>query len=335
MKIVPMISESNLPTPIPPGPPDPRANQRLECCPGCTSVAITFLMWGKSLYREAWYGYSECKNCGLVFVNPRQRAQEQNAEVKNETHSQRYFPSKTIFDLPELRRNMIEPVVQVLPPLSRNGRRRRWLDVGCAVGNLLIEAERAGYEPHGLELNRAMVEWAAANRPGLDIRQGLIQDLVPGDPYDVVSADNVLEHIHSPDLFLREILKHMNEESVLIVRVPNLNNFARAWLQLSRKLATSFIIDPDAHPCNYSRRSLEALLNRCGLRTQRVMEHLMISYPLKHILHRWTQDRGDSVRELVGGVFHLSFLFDRIIPRGGIDVTVIARRRMASREPRK
>jgi SAM-dependent methyltransferase len=282
-------------------------------------------MWGKSLYHEVWYGYSECRNCGLVFVNPRRSATENYAGVENELGSERHFVSKAIFDLPEIRRHIIEPVVKVLPPHARDGRRRRWLDVGCAIGNLLVEAGRAGYEPHGLELSRSMVDWAAANRPELDIRQGLIQDLRAGDPYDVVSVDNVLEHIHAPEQFLREIGKHLREQSVLIVRVPNLNNFARPWLQRSRKLATSFIIDPDAHPCNYSRRSLEALFARCGLRTQQVMEHLMISYPLKHILSGWTQDRGNVVRRFVARAYHASFLFDWIVPRGGIDITVIAR----------
>ena len=323
---MPMAPESYLQMVIPPGPSDPKADQRLECCPACASVAVTFLMWGKSLYRNVWYGYSECKDCGLVFVNPRRSSQEDNAGIENETQSQRYFVSKAIFDLPEIRRHIIEPVVQVLPPLPSDGRRRRWLDVGCAVGNLLIEAERAGYEPHGLELNRPMVDWATVNRPGLNIRQGLIQDLGPRGPYDVVSVDNVLEHIHAPEPFLREILKHMHEQSVLIVRVPNLNNFARPWLKLSRKLATSFILDPDAHPCNYSRRSLGALLDRCGLQTERVMEHLMVSYPLKHVFNGWTRDRGSPVRQFARGALHFSFLFDWIIPRGGIDITVIARR---------
>ncbi len=311
---------------IPPGPIDPKAEQRLECCPACAGAAIAFLMWGRSLYRDLWYGYFECNDCGLVFVNPRRSPREDNASVESETQSQRYFVSKAIFDLPEIRRNVIEPVANILPPRSPDGRRRRWLDVGCAVGNLLIEAEKAGYEPYGLELNRAMVDWAAVNRPALNIRQGLIHDLGPGGPYDVISADNVLEHIHAPELFLLEIVKHMHEQSVLIVRVPNLNNFAKPWLQISRKLATSFIIDPDAHPCNYSRRSLDALFRRCGLQIERVMEHLMVSYPLKHALAGWARDRGNSVRTLAKSVLHISFLFDRIIPRGGIDITVVASR---------
>jgi hypothetical protein len=96
-------------------------------------------------------------------------------------------------------------------------------------------------------------------------------------------------------------------------------------------LATSFVFDPNAHPCNYSRRSLAVVLQRAGFYAERFMEHLMVSYPLKHVLNRMQYNDRRSrpwppgKRRLAASLFLTSFPFDRVIPRGGIDITVFAR----------
>lgn len=309
----------------PPGQLDPRSEELLEACPVCGGRRIGFFAWGKSRYRAQWYAYERCAECSLVFVNPRMPAGKHQARVESSGDAYRTFLRKAEFDRREFAFNMIGPVSRLLPPLSADGRPRRWLDIGCATGTLLDEASRRGYEAHGLELNKAKVEWMRTHLPHIQARQGLLCDLPQGSRYDVISADNVLEHIHEPAAFLAELQGFLAEDSLLVLRVPNYNNFLRPLLGLTGRLPRSFIMDPDAHPLNYSRRSLAALLGRSGFRIECVMEHLMVSYPLKHVLGELTKAWPAGLRQAAVALYPASFLFDRLIPRGGIDITVIAR----------
>lgn len=316
----------------PPGPADRAADEWLTSCPACGGTAITPAFWGRSRHRDLWYHYFRCARCSLVFVSPRVPAETQVHSMEHVQHSRRLsghpfhevFSRKLPFDSREFTFNIVAPAARLLPPRIAEGRRARWLDVGCASGNLLETVHRLGYEPHGLELNRSLVDWAREHRPHLPIVRGLISDLPRGQRYDVISADNVLEHVHEPAPFLAEVRERLAEKSLLIVRVPNHDNALRPLLQKMGRLPTSYLVDPDAHPCNYNRRSLVALLTRTGFEPVRVSEHLMLSYPLKHVLLRRTIRWAESRREVLARLYPLVFLFDRIVPRGGIDVTIFA-----------
>jgi len=310
----------------PPGRPDEAANERLNGCPVCGSAAIPPLLWGRSHHRALWYRYCRCADCGLVFVNPRKPAETRHEEVAEGHRVFNRLVRRFVFDRHEFRFNITGPASKFVPPRSPSGAPHRWLDVGCGVGNLLEVVHGMGYEAHGLELNRKMAEWMREHRAHLRITQGLVGDLPPGATYDVISADNLLEHIHEPVAFLRQLRERLSDHSLLVVRVPNHDNVLRLLLEKTGRLPTSYLVDPDAHCCNYSRPALEVLLAGCGFRIERCMEHLMLSYPLKNLLRRLTMRWPGRLRAALATFYPASFVFDRIIQSGGIDITVFARK---------
>lgn len=168
---------------------------------------------------------------------------------------------------------------------------------------------------------------AARNRPHLNICQGLLRDLQGAGRFDVVSADNVLEHLHDPIGFLNEAREKLKPDAYIVVRVPNFNNFARPFLQAFGRLDRSWLTDPDAHPCIWSRKSILSLMDRADLRPVLVMEHLMLTYPLKHILGSRAAAWPRSVQRAALKCFSACRWIDRLVPRGGIDVTVIAKQK--------
>jgi len=312
----------------PPGNAASEADEKLAACPSCGSGKITFSMWGKSYDQEAWYCYCRCLDCSLVFVNPRVCTQKQQVGDIITLHNislQKYFFLKTRLDRAEFCFNIVGPARRILPPITIPGCRRRWLDIGCAIGSLLEEVQMRGYEPHGLEPNMVMAEWMMRNRPYIHCTQGFLGNLPEGQLFDVISADNVLEHINEPADFITSIRHRLVEDSLLILRVPNFNNFLRPILEKMGRLPNSFMIHPVDHPCNYSRKSLQALLERCGFRIIRMMEHLMLSYPLKNVLGRRFLRWPILTRRGAEMLYPISFVFDRLIPRGGIDITIFAR----------
>ncbi len=309
-------------SPIPPTPGKAAldANEEIEACPSCDSKKIGFFLWGRSFDHEAWYSYYRCLSCSLVFVNPRVCAQKQRVSeitVLRNISLREYFFRKTGLDRMEFRFNIVGPTMRMLPPITISGYRRRWLDIGCAIGNLLEEVQRCGYESCGLEPNTSMVEWLMRNRSHIHCTPGFLSDLPEGQLYDIISADNVLEHLNEPVNFITSIHQRLTKDSLLVLRVPNFDNITRLVIQKMGRLQTSYIICPDGHPCNYSRRSLQALLERCGFRVIHVMEHLMLSYPLKNILGRCFLRWPILIRKGAEMFYPISFIFDRLIPRGG------------------
>lgn len=313
------------PEPCAPGIIEPQAKEIVDACPACGNKKFAFYLWGKSNFTPRWFRFCKCPECELVFVNPRISANQIESDVFSIQSAARIFADKFPFDAPEFRFNIVKPAISLAPPKDASGAKRKWLDVGCAVGNMLAVVDEAGYEAHGLELNKKMVEWMRENRPFIHVHQGLWDSLPEKARYNVVSFDNVLEHIQDPNEFLAQAAARLTPDGLLIARVPNFNNFARYLLQRTGRLATSYLIDPDAHPCYYNDLALKRIMRNQGLTPVRVMKQLMLSYPLKHILAQRTQASSPRLKWAVASMFPLCFAFDRLVPAGGIDITVFAR----------
>lgn len=320
------ISNAYSDSDVPPGEVASDAEQYLSRCPVCNDANISFLFWGKSSYHNHWYKYYKCPHCSLVFMNPRVPSSRKYESVEYQGNAHFFYVSKIALDGIEFRRNIVNPASNVIPPKAPDGSCRKWLDVGCAVGNLLEEAKQRGYQPYGLELNLSMVNWVRQHRPYLSLYQGSVDSLPPDQPYDIISMDNVLEHINEPFEFLTKIISHLRDNSLLVIRVPNYNTIFRYLYERIGKLQTSFIIDPDAHPCNYSIHPLRILLKRCGMEIIQKNENLMISYPLRHILGKMIQRWSSPMKRASQYAYSCCFLFDKIIPLGGIDIAVFARK---------
>lgn len=310
----------------PPGETNPLATETLDQCVACDHAELEFHLWGKSRYKPFWYRYMRCPNCSLVMVNPRVPPGIEEETVESIPWAPKFNARKAPFDRREYGFNIVGPVRKLCPAKRDDGSARRWLDVGCAVGNLLDCVQRAGYSPEGLELNQPMVDWVREHRPEIKITQGLFGDLPDGEKWDIISADNVFEHVHRPVEFLKEARSRLTPDGLLVLRVPNYNTVFRKLFEMTGKLPTSYITDPDAHPWNYSRRPLEFLLAQAGFEPMQTMEHCMASYPLKHLLSKKTANWSAGSREKVARLFPATFVFDRLIPKGGIDITLISRK---------
>lgn len=71
------------------------------------------------------------------------------------------------------------------------------LDVGAAAGFVLRGFLDRGWQGKGVEPNPRMAEYART-RLGLDVRTGTLEDLPPGESFDVVSLVQVLPHFVEP-----------------------------------------------------------------------------------------------------------------------------------------
>ena len=92
------------------------------------------------------------------------------------------------------------------------------LDIGCSYGEFLTHF---GKNSLGITIIQDEVDYGKSK--GLNIQYGNIEydNLnIPENSFDVIFANNVLEHLYSPHNFLNKIKKYLKKNALLILGVP-------------------------------------------------------------------------------------------------------------------
>lgn len=100
----------------------------------------------------------------------------------------------------------------------------RWLDLGCAYGYLVAEAAAGGFTAVGVDVSAYALGRARFEAPTAAGRvlRGLADRLPFADAsFDVVSAFDVLEHLHEPEPPLAEVARVLKPGGVLIGATPD------------------------------------------------------------------------------------------------------------------
>jgi SAM-dependent methyltransferase len=131
------------------------------------------------------------------------------------------------------------------------------LDVGAGYGHFLDEAERKGFEAHGIE--------PSADVSSRDIWRGTWEDWgLPDHQYGCISALWLIEHLPDPAGFLRWAYARLSIGGVLLATVPN--DFSAAQAEAVNAGATPNYWLDETHLNYFTWSSFSNLLGRCGFR---------------------------------------------------------------------
>jgi 2-polyprenyl-3-methyl-5-hydroxy-6-metoxy-1,4-benzoquinol methylase len=151
-------------------------------------------------------------------------------------------------------------------------RKLRILDVGCGPGAFLSVALEAGHDAIGIDIIPSVVEQAQrrfAERVHL-ARVADVPQFTP-EPFDVVYASHVIEHIPDPIAFTEACASLLRDDGLVVFVTPNI----RSWLaRLSGRRWVSFKI-PE-HVAYYEPMTIAHLFLRSGLQpvvTDSAYEH--------------------------------------------------------------
>jgi 2-polyprenyl-3-methyl-5-hydroxy-6-metoxy-1,4-benzoquinol methylase len=147
---------------------------------------------------------------------------------------------------------------------------KRLLDVGCAHGWFLKEAGRRGLTSVGIEPEIDIARRALAEN--LDVRVGYFPDaLPPEEAFDVVSFNDVFEHLIHIDTILDEVHRRLKLGGVLILNLPTSEGlFYRlgcllARLRIRHPFERLWQIDYQTpHRFYFNSRNLQELASRHG-----------------------------------------------------------------------
>ena len=163
-------------------------------------------------------------------------------------------------------------VVKALKPYIFKG--ARLLDVGCGNGSLLeLLCNRfPEIEPTGIEGAAEAVARAPESLRGRILRQDLSNGFsLAGEPFDIVTCSEVLEHLENYLPTLDSIVSHTRAGGWVLITVPH---SMRYWSK-SDEFA--------GHHRRFEYEDLRADLKQCGLK---VVQYFTWGFPVSYIYNR-------------------------------------------------
>ena len=152
-----------------------------------------------------------CRRCGLL-------GSKLSEEIPDARSRAAIDEAARAEGLSALREQNFRTIVGLLGKLREQ--RGRLLDVGCAHGWFLREAASCGWTVVGIEPDPGIAR--VASRNGAEIRNGTFPDsLKPGERFDVITFNDVFEHLADLNGALRACDGALNPRGLLAINLPD------------------------------------------------------------------------------------------------------------------
>jgi ADP-heptose:LPS heptosyltransferase/SAM-dependent methyltransferase len=214
----------------------------------------------------------ECPSCGVQFTYP-MKIMDYEGAYKKDYQDLLSFGSSLAYEsyqnvedeATEIEKWSRVPRFNVLLPILSQLPKGRLLDVGCSTGFFMLIARRLGFDVYGMEASEKAVE-IAKSKFNLNVVRALNFEELPQDfkePYKVVTAFEVLEHVHEPMKFLKDIYSLLENDGFLILSCPpfyKFENTAKGY----RKYKWWYNDYPPHHVTRWKPWSLHYALKKAG-----------------------------------------------------------------------
>ncbi|RPJ09639.1 MAG: class I SAM-dependent methyltransferase, partial [Deltaproteobacteria bacterium] len=251
-------------------------------CQVCRSNEHQFLFegWDRVFGVPGRYNLVQCKECGLIFLNPQPGPEALKAYYpkeyyeSNPSHYREYsrlrrrvleayfgYPSST----GEAKRFSLLKKALFLPfriryrhaiPFVKGG---RILDIGCGNGTELYKLKAMGWETYGVEMDRQAA--GRAGSKGISVFTGdLFGARYPDRFFHAVRLSFVLEHLPNPRETLQEIRRILVPKGRIYISVQNARSL-HYWLFGQRW----FSLDVPRHLFTFTPKTMERLFSSLGL----------------------------------------------------------------------
>jgi Methylase involved in ubiquinone/menaquinone biosynthesis len=308
------------------------ALKRVECCV-CNHSHATPVAVGKDFeYKTSDDSFLafECRNCGLIYLNPRP-ADTEFARIYPDTYHAFAFSESSFGFVYTVRRKLeARRLLGLCRDLPANA---RILDVGCGDGfhlDLLREFGPASWRLEGVDVDERAAEMAADR--GLTVHVGTVQSL-PLDraAYDFALMIQTIEHVGSPPDVLASVLELLKPGGRLLIVTDNTGSLDFTLFKSRHWGGYHF----PRHFNLFNRQALARLAGKCGYEVEAIrtiVSPVNWTYSVRNMLDdygapRWLVEQFSLRTPITLGVFTIFDSLHQFFGRGALLQAVIRRPR--------
>jgi 2-polyprenyl-3-methyl-5-hydroxy-6-metoxy-1,4-benzoquinol methylase len=229
----------------------------------------------KYLFAVAGHPNFLCLECYLQFLSP-----QPSAERLGQIYSSHYSVTLPSAEIAELKRKTAALYLKQLQSETAVKPGMALLEIGCGRGDFLIEAKLRGLAVKGIEFSQHFVDQTNLKLGENAVVCGEIYNVSFGQTkFDIVVANDVIEHVRNPVVFLERVANLLAENGVFFCTVPSLSSWSaklmgRCWMEYKEE-----------HLYYYQPKNLARLLKRVGFNKIKILSNrkiLSLGYVIAH-----------------------------------------------------
>ena len=144
---------------------------------------------------------------------------------------------------------------------------KKLLDIGCATGFLLQEAEALGAETYGIDINEWAIRRAGEKLPNTKLYYGqlhhaLEENYFDTDFFDIITGTDVIEHVSDLKSFVKHTLRALKQGGKAAFTTPDIESLSR------RLLGRHWFQYKPEHVTFITRKALNGLSHEMGFKIE-------------------------------------------------------------------
>lgn len=210
----------------------------------------------------------KCKNCRLIFTNPRPILSEMEKYYESEMYFGRDVRGNDEIEDSENREMHYGPMYDLVLSKKKKG---KIFDIGAGTGMLLSKFKDKGWDVSGVELTHTAASYAK-RKYGIKLMTGdFLEKKFDSKLFDVIILNGSLEHLHRPFETLEKAHSLLQKKGFVLISIPNNDSlgrkiFGRNW----------FAWQTPRHLYHFSPITVNKMLKKAGYKNIKISHSFAI-----------------------------------------------------------
>ena len=269
---------------------------QINTCPVCGQTESNpFLSCKDYTVSKEIFNICECKNCNFKYTNP-----IPNPEVLGNYYQSEEYISHSDTDkglvskLYKIVRNYT--IKQKLSFIKSYVSRGTILDYGCGTGAFLSACKQDNWNAFGIEPDAGARTIASKKLENLfDSKESLFSSQ-PEIKYDIITLWHVLEHVVDLKNTVSLLTKHLTENGVIIIAVPNYKSYDAAFY---KEFWAAY--DLPRHLYHFEEFSVSKLMGEFGFKLKQTKPMLFDSFYVSLLSEKYQHGKSNLIKAFFVG----------------------------------